>query len=263
MNDLDAGPDVPRMAQSLERELRAAGSPERAVHEKAYLKSSLEHAGASLPAIRGCAKSVYRAHPEFTGAEVLRLADELWSAPLFERRMAAVMLLDAYHDRFGPNELAEFERFIRDSHTWALLDGLATDAIARIVARAPLDRSVDAILRRWADDRDFWVRRAALLAHLRTLGRRGSFDGWSRFCEFADEMLDEREFFIRKAIGWVLREASKQRPEPVRAWVLPRLPRIAGVTLREAVRYLAPDDRAALLAAYREQPRTTRPRSPS
>ena len=64
-------------------------------------------------------------------------------------------------------------------------------------------------------------------------------------------MLDEREFFIRKAIGWVLRETGKLRPDLVREWLAPRIDRVAGLTLREAVKYLPPDDREALMAAYR------------
>jgi 3-methyladenine DNA glycosylase AlkD len=65
-------------------------------------------------------------------------------------------------------------------------------------------------------------------------------------------MLDEKEFFIRKAIGWVLREVGKRRPAEVAPWLAPRTHRASGVTMREAVRYLAPDDRERLMAAYRE-----------
>ena len=74
-----------------------------------------------------------------------------------------------------------------------------------------------------------------------------------RFLARAEPMLDEREFFIRKAIGWVLREAGKRRPEEVAAWLGPRTHRASGVTMREAVKYLAAvDSSAALMAAYRE-----------
>jgi 3-methyladenine DNA glycosylase AlkD len=59
-------------------------------------------------------------------------------------------------------------------------------------------------------------------------------------------MLDEKEFFIRKAIGWVLREAGKTRPDEVYEWLAPRVDRASGVTLREAVKYLRPDQRARL-----------------
>jgi 3-methyladenine DNA glycosylase AlkD len=246
-------PALRAIADELECELRAAGTQERAVREKAYLKSSLEHAGAPLPAIRASAKRVRRDHPDLDAPAVLALAGELWTVPLHERRMVAVVLLEQYADRLGPGELIRIEPFLRDSHTWALIDGLSGDVAARIVARHPSDALVDSLLRRWAVDVDFWVRRSALLAHLRTLRRGGSFDGWSRFTDIADGMLDEREFFIRKAIGWVLREAGKARPDLVATWLAPRVDRVSGVTLREAVRYLAESDRTSLMQGYSDR----------
>jgi 3-methyladenine DNA glycosylase AlkD len=59
-------------------------------------------------------------------------------------------------------------------------------------------------------------------------------------------MLDEREFFVRKAIGWVLRELGRRRPEVVAAWLLPRARRASAVTWREAVKPLGLDVRAQL-----------------
>ena len=64
-------------------------------------------------------------------------------------------------------------------------------------------------------------------------------------------MLDEKEFFVRKAIGWVLREEGKRRPDEVVAWLSTRTHRASGVTMREAVKYVAPEDREALMAAYK------------
>ena len=64
-------------------------------------------------------------------------------------------------------------------------------------------------------------------------------------------MLAEREFFIRKAIGWVLRETSKKQPDRVYAWLEPRAGRASGVTVREAVKYLSDAQRDTILAAYR------------
>jgi 3-methyladenine DNA glycosylase AlkD len=65
-------------------------------------------------------------------------------------------------------------------------------------------------------------------------------------------VLDEREFFIRKATGWVLREAGRNRPDEVRAWLAPRTHRASGVTMREAVKYLPAEDAARLMDAYRQ-----------
>jgi 3-methyladenine DNA glycosylase AlkD len=73
------------------------------------------------------------------------------------------------------------------------------------------------------------------------------------FLRRADAMLDEKEFFIRKAIGWVLREIGKERPAEVAAWLAPRTARASGVTMREAVRWLPASDRDRLMTAYRER----------
>ena len=109
------------------------------------------------------------------------------------------------------------------------------------------DPGFDRVLERWAIDEDFWIRRSALLAHLVPLRQgRGDFD---RFSRFADAMLEEKEFFIRKAIGWVLRDTSRKRPDLVYDWILPRAHRTSGVTIREAVKRLSTEQREAVLAA--------------
>jgi 3-methyladenine DNA glycosylase AlkD len=100
-----------------------------------------------------------------------------------------------------------------------------------------------------ATDGDFWVRRSSLLCELRPIRAGAPLD---RFLARAEPMLAEREFFIRKAIGWVLREAGKRRPDEVASWLGPRTNRASGVTMREAVKYLPSEVGAALMAAYRE-----------
>jgi 3-methyladenine DNA glycosylase AlkD len=242
--------DLKQIAAHAEAELRHAGTPERAEHERAYLKSSLEHAGASLPAIRALAKRIRADHSPLDVQTVFRLAHELWSKPLHERRMLAVIVLQLHSRHLEPRNLEDLEVFLRDSRTWALVDGLAGDVAAEITLRHPLDPTIDQTLRRWADDGDFWLQRSAVLAHLGMVGRAGDFAAWDRLCELADALLDEREFFVRKAIGWVLRESGKRRPTAVVEFLSPRIPRVSGVTLREAVRYLDPPDREALMAQY-------------
>jgi hypothetical protein len=78
-------------ARRLELELEAAGNPARAEQERRYLKSSLQHYGAGVPAIRGVAS---RFAVDLTRADLLALVDALWRRPVHECRMAAVELLD-------------------------------------------------------------------------------------------------------------------------------------------------------------------------
>lgn len=236
--------DTSSLAEEIDAALRSKATPERAEHEKAYLKSELQHYGTSVPAIRAVAKDVRRRYPGFGHDELLALVDALWDTPVHERRMAAVELLDQYPDQLVAADMAVLERLLRDARTWAIVDGLAASVVGPLVEREP---RAAAALDRWAADEDFWIRRSALLALLLAL-RRGEGD-FERFGRYADVMLGDREFFIRKAIGWVLRDTARRRPALVYEWLLPRAGRASGITVREAVKPLSDAQRAAVLAA--------------
>ena len=231
----------------------------RAIAEKAYLKSDLEFVGVPLPAMRQAVAALKRQHPRLDRATLLDLVERLWKRRVFESRMIAVLLLDTFPSLLTPEDIDMLERLIRESKTWAFVDELAIAITGRLIDRSP---DLLATLDRWSTDADFWIRRSSLLALLPPL-RRGAGD-FRRFARYADGMLEEREFFIRKAIGWVLRETSKKRPELVSRWLLPRAERASGVTVREAVKYLSPAQRAELLARYgsARRPATASVRAP-
>jgi 3-methyladenine DNA glycosylase AlkD len=228
-------------ADDIESRLREVGTRERAEGEKRYLKSELEHLGATVWQVRRVVRSFADDHPGLSHTDLIELASALWAKPVFERRLAAAMLLEARADLLRPGDLGFLQRFVRESRTWALVDVLAEDVIGRILVAHPEAASS---LDRWAGDGDFWVRRAALLAQLQPVRAGAPF---ARFAGYADAMLEEKEFFIRKAIGWVLRETGKRRSEEVFEWLLPRARRASGVTLREAVKYLEPAQRDEVL----------------
>ena len=233
-----------RLADEIRGDLEAAGNPDRAVAEQAYLKSELRHLGTSVPATRSVAEAARRAHPDLTHDQVVELVELLWAEPVHECRAVCGELLVAYHDRLGPDDIARLERLLRGSRTWALVDGLAANVVGRLVEA---HHELTDVLDRWAADPDFWIRRSALLALLVPL-REGRGD-FARFGRYADAMLDEREFFIRKAIGWVLRDTGRRRPDLVFEWLLPRAARLSSVTLREALKPLSPAQRARISAA--------------
>ena len=240
--------DADAVVASLEGRLRAVATPERAEHEKAYLKSDLVHLGATMPGIRKVAVAVGREHPDLTHDQLVALVDACWQRGVHELRMAAVELLADHTVLLGPDDTDWLVRLVRESRTWALVDPLAAQVLGAVVEAHP--DAMDPRVRSWADDGDHWVRRTALLVHLLPL-RRGDGD-FDRFGELADGMLEEREFFVRKAIGWVLRDTAKKQPERVVGWLEPRAHRAAGLTVREAVKHLPPADRDRILAAHRD-----------
>jgi 3-methyladenine DNA glycosylase AlkD len=235
--------DVSKLARGIEAELKATGTPERAAGEKQYLKSDLTFLGSTLAEMRGAAKSVAKT-ASLDHDDLIALVRELWGKPVFERRMVGVILLELHTFELGPRDLPLLEELIRGSKTWALVDGLAGDVVGDIAVRHALERKLD----RWAKDDDFWIRRSSLLAELKPLKKGAAFEPLARR---ADAMLEESEFFVRKAIGWVLREMSKSRPQEVYAWIAPRTHRASGVTMREVVKYLEAKQAARLMRAYK------------
>jgi 3-methyladenine DNA glycosylase AlkD len=229
--------------RDIEHRLREVGDPARADREKAYLKSELRHFGASFPAIRNIAEGTF-ADDVDGRSDLVTLVEALWARPVHECRMTAVELLDLGSGLLRAADLTLVERLIRESKTWALVDGLAASVAGALVERYP---DLGASLDRWSTDADFWLRRSALLALLVPL-RRGDGD-FDRFTRYAESMLDDREFFVRKAIGWVLRDTARKRPDLVYAWLERHASRASSVTAREAVKYLTQEQRGAILAA--------------
>lgn len=209
------------------------GTPERAEGAKAYLKSDLDFLGVATPPLRAAAGDWLRARPDLDHDALVGLVEALWSKPVHELRAFGVEILLARRDLLGSGDLDLLEDLLRRSRSWAYVDTLAIQIVGPLVERDP---RLNARLDRWVKDGDFWIRRSALLALLLPL-RRGEGD-WPRFVRYADALLPEKEFFIRKAIGWVLREVAKRHPERVRAFLQEREGKVSGVTRREAERYL-------------------------
>ena len=214
--------------------LRPLGTPGRAAQEKRYLKSDLEFIGVGVPDLRRVVKAAVRARPGLDPGQMVAWAVALWREPVHERRAAAVEILTLAAPRLAASDLATVERLLRGSRTWAYVDALAGNVAGEVALRDPAGAwpRVDA----WAVDEDFWLRRSALLALLR--GIRAGTPDLARFTRYAELMLTEKEFFVRKAIGWVLREISRRDPAWVAGWTADHLAEMSGVTFREAVRRL-------------------------
>ena len=227
--------------------LRPLADPERAAGTRRYLKSDLDFLGVAVPGIRAVVTEAARGYPGLDRDSVLAWARALWREPMHERRTAAIEILRRHVRTLEPADLAQVEAWVREAHGWAYVDPLAGDIAGPIALRHP---QAWALIDPWATDQDFWVRRSALLTLLPGI-RQGGLDR-ERFERYATPMLAETEFFIRKAIGWVLRETSKKAPDYVAAWTRSHLDQMSGVTFREAVRRLPGEQAAGLQAEYRK-----------
>jgi 3-methyladenine DNA glycosylase AlkD len=242
-----AGLDVHAARLQFDEALHDAGTPERAAQEQRYLKSDLQHYGATMPVINRITRAFSSAQPEMTRAALRALVEALWAPGIHELRVAATELMALRVELLDPAvDLAWLEPLLRTARTWALIDPLAAEVVGPLADRAP--DGARKLLDCWAADEDHWMRRTVLLRYLLPL-RRGDREAFAAFGACADRMLEEKEFFIRKVIGWGLREYGKREPEEGAVWLEPRLARAAGLTVREACKRLPDVTRAALMAA--------------
>ncbi len=237
---------VDSMADELVAALEELGTADRASNEKRYLKSppEISHIGVTVPNVRRVAKAFSKSHNDIEHEGLIALVGELWARQVHETRMAAIELLSAHSKSLTIEDAALIEKMIADSHTWAYVDSLAATTMGGLLDRFPeLTKTLD----HWAEHENFWLRRASMLALLGPI-RRGDGD-FERFGRYAESMLHEKEFFISKTIGWVLRETSKKRPELVNEWLTTRAHLCSGLTVREATKYLPAEQAKVLLAA--------------
>ena len=222
-------------------ELRKVARPGRAAAEKAYLKSDLELWGVMVPDVRRIAIEYAKAHPGLGRTDLKAISLAAFKTEIFDLRSVAIALNDRRRALLEERDLPWLLDLVDASKTWAHVDWLAATVIGDVVGRHPASLRW---LPLWAKQKNFWIRRTALLAQLNTL-KRGEGD-WELFTRLAAAMLHEKEFFIRKAIGWVLREMSKKRPKIVYDFIRAHRDEMSGLTLREGAKYLSDTQRKAL-----------------
>lgn len=152
---------------------------------------------------------------------------ECWQQPQREWQYLALDYLRTMTRSLTLDDLPRLEILARSKQWWDSID-----VLDRIIGSID-DPALDTVMRAWAADPDFWIRRIAIDHQL----ARKSKTKPDLLAEIICMNLGDREFFINKAIGWSLREYSKTNPDWVRAFVEAHRNELAPLSLREASKY--------------------------
>jgi len=221
---------VPAFVDAVRSALRAAADAERARGMQAYLKTSEPCLGVRLPEVRRLTLAAAAARPPATAGEVGRAAGELWREAAYrEERYAAIALTGLPVARGALELLPLYQEMITTGAWWDLVDGVA-GRIRALLLHHPAE--MGPVLRDWACSPDRWLRRSAVIAQLRA----GKRTDTALLTEVIEVNADDPEFFVRKAIGWALRDYSSTDP----AWVLRFLAEheLSPLSRREATKHL-------------------------
>ena len=232
---------VDELVERIRHDLAAGADPERAVHQQAYLKSALPCHGLRLPDVRRLTKDALHDRPVQSRDELVATVTALWDdAGYREEWYAALTVLRAPRHRRWRDVtlLGLYEHLIVTGRWWDVVDDLSTHAVRELVIASPAE--VAPVVRSWADDDDLWLRRAALVCQV---GARGQTDRALLEDVIVSALSPPEElrddFFVRKGIGWALRDYARTDPEWVRAFVDEHRPALSRLSIREATKHLA------------------------
>ena len=212
--------------------LEAVADPAKALSMARYMKDRFPFLGVPQPIFAAALKSPFRSN-QFTQAELLEVAAQLWAQDEREFHYAAVGLLSRHIGKLTPAVFPQLERFVLEHSWWDTVDALSSRVYGLLVTSHPQAR-VQMDL--YATHANFWLRRVAILHQLGYRERTDEGRLW-RYCL---ESAQEPEFFLRKAIGWALREYAKTQPDAVLEFVEAHMGVLSSLSVREALKHLRP-----------------------
>jgi 3-methyladenine DNA glycosylase AlkD len=205
---------------------------------QAYMKSRMPYRGVSAPIQRRLWRDLFAAHPMRSCDELRTTALELWRGAKFrEERYAAIALTDLR--RYAHCQVAEavpmYEEMIVTGAWWDYVDAIATHHLGTVLRGDP--RRLTPLMRRWAKAGDsIWKRRAAILCQVR-FKTRTDLD---LLYDCIEPNVSHQDFFIRKAIGWALRQYAWSDPAEVKRYVAANRTRLSPLSVREALKNVGP-----------------------
>jgi 3-methyladenine DNA glycosylase AlkD len=234
-------PHVSELIDTLRAAFAAHADPVNAVPMQAYMKSTMPFYGIAAPLCRRLTAEAVSAHPCADTATLARTMRELWrTARCREERYAAIdlPLLGRVHPKLvNLGLLPVVQEMITSGAWWDFVDDISGNLLSRLLEHHP--KEMKPLLRRWAQGDDLWLRRAAMLCQRKL--RAPAFDAVLLYDTILPSIGSGKfasEFFIRKGIGWALRERSYAAPEEVQAFCKEYAAQLAPLTVREALKVI-------------------------
>jgi 3-methyladenine DNA glycosylase AlkD len=220
------------LVEFVRHDLREHADPERAPAMAAYMKTTMPFLGVGVKDIRNAARVAARAYPPADQAAYEASVLALWNLDHREEKHVAVAYAREFERYIRPGSLGLYERLVREGAWWDFVDEIAIHLVGATLLKNP--KEVWPVMDRWIEDADMWVRRTAILCQNR---HRANTDE-ERLFRYCLTRAGEKEFFIRKAIGWALREYAYTAPDAVRRFIDDHRGVLSNLSVREGGKHL-------------------------
>ncbi len=198
------------MTYKLKKELKRLSNKEFAGQIKKYIKSPYEFYGIHVPEIRTLAKRLYEEH---SLKEFYSVFNKLWKSGYHEEMSLALYSLQLYEEDFDMSTWKFLKPKLKDIQSWDQIDAISTFIIGKILLKHP---RLEKELLKLSKNKNFWMKRIAIVSTLPRI-KKGDIE---LTMKLAEKYIDEKEPYMQKATGWMLREAGKKKPEVVKKFVL-------------------------------------------
>lgn len=209
-----------------------AANPELAVPMKAYMKNQFEFFGIKSPQRAELSRPLYAECKKLNRDESLTLAGELWNLPQRELHYFAQEMLDKNLKKKWQNEDIEFlEWLVLHNSWWDTIDFIAPKLMKSYFDLYPEERIKKT--KEWIKSGNIWLIRSAILIQLKTK-EKTDFD---LLFDIILKVNQTKEFFIDKAIGWVLRENAKHCESIVLQFIEKNRSKLSKLSEKEALKH--------------------------
>ena len=194
----------------LENTFKNHADPENAIGQKAYMRNLFDFYGIKSPIRKELQRPFFKKENLLPKNELETIIKTLWSKPQRELQYFGMELLNKFSKRFDVGDIALIEWAVTHKSWWDTVDYIAANVGGPYFLKFPEQR--DESVKQWINSKNLWLQRTALLFQLKYKNRLDT-----GFLEYViSELNDSKEFFINKAIGWILRQHSKTDPQ----WVI-------------------------------------------
>jgi 3-methyladenine DNA glycosylase AlkD len=223
------------LVEAVRRALAAAGDPDVAVQQQAYMKSAMPYRGLPAPRLRAELRPLLRDWAPADRGQWEATVRTLWDEATHREEWYAAIAV-ARHRRakewLDPASLDLWRHLVVSGAWWDVVDDVATHLVGDVLSRHR--PAATPVIRGWATGEDLWLRRAAVICQV---GHKTDTD--VELLRLAIEAnVDDPSFWLRKAIGWALRQHARTDPDWVRAEVDLLGERLSGLSRREALKHL-------------------------
>jgi 3-methyladenine DNA glycosylase AlkD len=226
-------PDSDELARYVTAQLKRLADPAKAPAMAAYMRTAQPFFGVPTPVRVAMLKQMVARFAPTDQKSYARSVLALWKLPHREEQYCAIAFARRYAQFITPASLPLYERMIREGAWWDFVDEIAANLVGAVYGN--FRAQTRPIIERWIDDEHMWIRRSAILSHLK---HKHQTDAAQLF-EQCLKRAHESDFFIRKAIGWALREYSKTDPRAVRAFLTKNRKRLSNLSYTEGSKHLA------------------------